>query len=145
MVALLQRVRSAAVDIAGERVAEIGPGLLVLLGVGHDDNETRAALAKKTAALRIFSDEAGKMNLSVADIKGEVLVVSQFTLMADTQKGNRPSFVAAAKPELAIPLYELFVADLGKILGKEIKTGRFAADMQVSLVNDGPVTIWLEA
>lgn len=146
MVALLQRVRSAAVDIAGERVAEIAPGLLVLLGVGHDDNEnTAAALAKKTAALRIFSDEAGKMNLSVTDIKGEVLVVSQFTLMADTQKGNRPSFVAAAKPELAVPMYEFFVAELGKLLGKEIKTGRFAADMQVSLVNDGPVTIWLGA
>lgn len=146
MVALLQRVRHAAVDIAGERVSEIGPGLLVLLGVSHDDNENRAAaLAKKTAALRIFSDEAGKMNLSVADTKGEVLVVSQFTLMADTQKGNRPSFVDAAKSELAIPLYEFFVAELGKLLGKEIKTGRFAADMQVSLVNDGPVTIWLEA
>ncbi|AFM11523.1 D-aminoacyl-tRNA deacylase [Turneriella parva] len=146
MVALLQRVRSAAVDIAGERVSEIGPGLLVLLGVGHDDHESLAsALAKKTAALRIFSDEAGKMNLSVADIQGEVLVVSQFTLMADTQKGNRPSFVDAAKAELAIPLYEFFVAELGQLLGKEIKTGRFAADMQVSLVNDGPVTIWLKA
>ncbi|GAB4424598.1 MAG: D-aminoacyl-tRNA deacylase [Turneriella sp.] len=145
MVALLQRVRHAAVDIAGERVSEIGSGLLVLLGVRHDDDETRAsALAKKTAALRIFSDEAGKMNQSVADTKGEVLVVSQFTLMADTQKGNRPSFVDAAKPEVAIPLYEFFVAELGKLLGKEIKTGRFAADMQVSLVNDGPVTIWLE-
>jgi D-tyrosyl-tRNA(Tyr) deacylase len=145
VVALLQRVRHAAVGIAGERVSEIGPGLLVLLGVGHDDNQSRAAaLAKKTAALRIFSDEAGKMNLSVADTKGEVLVVSQFTLMADTQKGNRPSFVGAAKPDLAIPLYEYFVAELGKLLGKEIKTGRFAADMQVSLVNDGPVTIWLE-
>ncbi|MFZ5629349.1 MAG: D-aminoacyl-tRNA deacylase [Spirochaetota bacterium] len=146
MVALLQRVRHAAVDIAGERLSEIGPGLLVLLGVGHDDSEnTAAALAKKTAALRIFSDEAGKMNLSVADIKGEVLVVSQFTLMADTQKGNRPSFVDAAKSELAIPLYEFFVAELGKLLGKEIRTGRFAADMQVSLVNDGPVTVWLES
>lgn len=145
MVALLQRVRHAAVDIAGERVSEIGPGLLVLLGVAHDDNESRAAaLAKKTAALRIFSDEAGKMNLSVADTKGEVLVVSQFTLMADTEKGNRPSFIKAAKPELAIPLYEYFVAELGKILGKDIKTGRFAANMQVNLVNDGPVTIWLE-
>lgn len=146
MVALLQRVRHAAVDIAGERVSEIGPGLLVLLGVGQGDDQDRAAaLARKTAALRIFSDEAGKMNLSVADAKGEVLVVSQFTLMADTQKGNRPSFVDAAKPDLAIPLYEFFVAELGKILGREVKTGRFGADMLVSLVNDGPVTIWLEA
>lgn len=146
MVALLQRVRSAAVDIAGERVSEIGPGLLVLLGVGQNDNQSNAvALAKKTAALRIFSDAAGKMNLSVTGIRGEVLVVSQFTLLADTQKGNRPSFVDAAKPEQAIALYELFVAELAKLLGKKIKTGRFGADMQVSLVNDGPVTIWLEA
>jgi D-tyrosyl-tRNA(Tyr) deacylase len=145
MVALLQRVSSAAVDIEGKRVSEIGPGLLVLLGVGHADSEaTAAALAKKTAALRIFSDSAGKMNMSVADVQGEVLVVSQFTLMADTQKGNRPSFVDAAKPELANRLYEYYVAELGSILDKPIATGRFAADMQVSLVNDGPVTVWLE-
>lgn len=146
MVALLQRVSSAAVDIAGKRVSEIGPGLLVLLGVGHEDSEpTAVALAKKTAALRIFSDDKGKMNLSVADIQGGVLVVSQFTLMADTQKGNRPSFGDAANPDLAIPLYEKFVSELEKILGKKIKTGQFAADMQVSLVNDGPVTVWLDA
>ncbi len=146
MVALLQRVCSAAVDIEGERVAEIGAGLLVLLGVGHEDSEaTAAALAKKTAALRIFNVSAGKMNLSVADVQGQVLVVSQFTLMADTQKGNRPSFVDAAKPELANRLYEHYVAELGQVLAKPIATGRFAADMQVSLVNDGPVTIWLEA
>lgn len=146
MVALLQRVRSAAVDIGGERHSEIRAGLLILLGVGHADTEaTAVALAKKAAALRIFSDAAGKMNLSVKDINGDVLVVSQFTLLADTQKGNRPSFVDAAKPEQAIPLYAYFVAELGKILGKKIQTGRFGADMQVSLVNDGPVTVWLEA
>lgn len=145
MVALLQRVHTAAVDIGGERVSEIGSGLLVLLGVGHADTQaSAAALAKKTAALRIFNDAAGKMNLSLADTNGAALVVSQFTLMADTQKGNRPSFVDAAKPEQAIPLYEYFVAELSNILGKEVKTGRFGADMQVSLVNDGPVTIWLE-
>ena len=145
MVALLQRVHTAAVDIGGERVSEIGSGLLVLLGVGHADTQaSAAALAKKTAALRIFNDAAGKMNLSLTDTNGAALVVSQFTLMADTQKGNRPSFVDAAKPEQAIPLYEFFVAELSNILGKEVKTGRFGADMQVSLVNDGPVTIWLE-
>ena len=145
MVALIQRVKHAAVDIEDKRFSEIGSGLLVLLGVGQEDSaEKAAALAKKTAALRIFYDNEGKMNLSLADTNGEALVVSQFTLMADTQKGNRPSFMNAAKPELAIPLYELYVAELGKLLGKEIKTGKFAADMQVSLVNDGPVTIWLE-
>lgn len=146
MVALIQRVKHAAVDIEDKRFSEIGAGLLILLGVGHDDSAEKAtALAKKTAALRIFYDTEGKMNLSLADTQGEALVVSQFTLMADTQKGNRPSFMNAAKPELAIPLYELYVAELGTLLGKEIKTGKFAADMQVSLVNDGPVTIWLEA
>lgn len=145
MVALIQRVKHAAVDIEDKRFSEIGCGMLILLGVGHEDSPEKAvALAKKTAALRIFYDTEGKMNLSLADTHGEALVVSQFTLMADTQKGNRPSFMNAAKPELAIPLYELYVAELGKQLAKEIKTGKFAADMQVSLVNDGPVTIWLE-
>lgn len=146
MVALVQRVKSAAVDIGGPRHSEISTGLLILLGVAHEDSQAKAtALARKVAALRIFNDQEGKMNLSLADTRGEALVVSQFTLMADTQKGNRPSFVDAAKPELAMPLYEYFVAELGKMLGNEVKTGRFGADMQVSLVNDGPVTIWLEA
>lgn len=145
MVALLQRVKHAAVDIAQIRYGEIGPGLLILLGVGHEDSEaTAAALAKKTAALRIFTDSAGKMNLSLTDTGGESLVVSQFTLMADTEKGNRPSFMNSAKPEIAERLYGRFVAELTAVLSKEVKTGKFAADMQVSLVNDGPVTIWLE-
>ena len=146
MLSVSQRVSEARVVVDGEVIGEIGPGLLVLVCAERGDTEVQAdRLLAKLLKLRIFSDEAGKMNLSVADTKGEVLVVSQFTLMADTQKGNRPSFVNAAKPGLAIPLYEYFVAELGKILGKEIKTGRFAADMQVSLVNDGPVTVWLEA
>lgn len=146
MIGLLQRVSEARVEIAGEVAGRIGAGLLALVCAEQGDGEQQAdKLLAKILKLRIFSDEAGKMNLGVADTKGEVLVVSQFTLMADTQKGNRPSFVDAAKPELAIPLYEFFVAELGRVLGKEIKTGRFAADMQVSLVNDGPVTIWLEA
>lgn len=145
MVALIQRVKHAAVNIEDKRFSEIGPGMLVLLGVAHEDTEAKAVtLAKKIAALRIFADAGGKMNLSLTDTGGEALVVSQFTLFADTQKGNRPSFVDAARPELAIPLYEFFVAELGKILGKTIQTGKFAADMQVSLLNDGPVTIWLE-
>jgi D-aminoacyl-tRNA deacylase len=130
MVALLQRVKHAAVDIAQIRYSEIGPGLLIFLGVGHEDSEeTAAALAKKVATLRIFADSAGKMNLSLSNTGGEALVVSQFTLMADTEKGNRPSFMNAAKPELAQRLYEHFVAELTALLGKEVKTGKFAADM----------------
>lgn len=146
MIAILQRVRHAAVDIDGRRFSEIGPGLLILLGVGHEDSEvTATALAKKTAALRIFADVHGKMNLSLIDSGGEALVVSQFTLLADTSGGNRPSFMNAAKPELAERLYEYFVAELGALLNKKIPTGKFAADMQVSLTNDGPVTIRLES
>lgn len=145
MVALIQRVKHAAVDIDDKRSSEIGAGLLILLGVGHQDSEkTAAALAKKAASLRVFADAAGKMNLSLIDSGGEALVVSQFTLMADTAKGNRPSFMDAARPEIAEKLYECFVAELTALLSKQVKTGRFAADMHVSLVNDGPVTIWLE-
>ena len=141
---MLQRVSSAAVAVAGERIAGIGPGLLVLAGVGKDDSDEAARrLAGKVAALRIFGDEDGKMNRSLTDVGGEALVVSQFTLYADTKKGYRPSFVDAARPELAVPVLEAFVAGL-RSAGVEVAEGRFGARMEVSLVNDGPVTILLE-
>lgn len=144
MRAVLQRVSRASVDVAGERVGEIGRGLLVLLGVGQDDTEATAAqLVDKVARLRIFEDEAGKMNLSLLDIKGEALVVSQFTLFADTRKGRRPSFVQAAPLERANALYTCFSEQL-RALGVQVANGRFQAHMDVSLVNDGPVTIWLD-
>jgi D-tyrosyl-tRNA(Tyr) deacylase len=141
---VVQRVSSAAVAVAGERIAGIGTGLLVLAGVGKDDNEEAARrLAAKVAALRIFGDEDGKMNRSLTDVGGEALVVPQFTLYADTKKGYRPSFVDAARPELAVPVLEAFVASL-RAAGVEVAEGRFGARMEVSLVNDGPVTILLE-
>ena len=141
MRAVVQRVSEARVTVAGETVGEIGPGLLVLLGVGHDDTEAGiVTVAGKVARLRIFADEAGHMNRSVLDTGGSVLAVSQFTLLADTRKGNRPSFIAAAPPERAEPLYEVFVEAL-RALGIEVATGRFGRSMEVALVNDGPVTI----
>jgi D-tyrosyl-tRNA(Tyr) deacylase len=141
---VIQRVSSAAVTVSGERIAGIGAGLLVLAGVGKDDNDEAARrLARKVAALRIFGDDDGKMNRSLTDVGGEALVVSQFTLYADTKKGYRPSFVAAARPELAVPVLEAFVAGL-RSAGVEVAEGRFGARMEVSLVNDGPVTILLE-
>jgi D-tyrosyl-tRNA(Tyr) deacylase len=141
---VIQRVSSAAVAVAGERIAGIGPGLLVLAGVGKEDNDEAARrLAGKVAALRIFGDDDGKMNRSLNDVGGEALVVSQFTLYADTKKGYRPSFVDAARPELAVPVLEAFVAGL-RSAGVEVAEGRFGARMEVSLVNDGPVTILLE-
>jgi len=141
---VIQRVSSAAVAVAGERIAGIGHGLLVLAGVGKEDNDEAACrLAGKVAALRIFGDEDGKMNRSLTDVGGEVLVVPQFTLYADTKKGYRPSFVDAARPELAIPVLEAFVEGL-RSAGVEVAEGRFGAHMEVSLVNDGPVTILLE-
>jgi D-tyrosyl-tRNA(Tyr) deacylase len=144
MRAVVQRVAEAAVTVDGATVGAIGPGLVVLLGVAHDDDETTAAaLAGKVARLRIFEDAAGQMNRSVLDTGGAVLAVSQFTLLGDTRKGNRPSFIAAARPEVAEPLYERFVAALRE-LGIEVATGRFRTAMQVALVNDGPVTIWLD-
>ena len=125
---------------------EIGKGLLVLLGVEHEDTgEDVLWLAGKIAQMRIFSDTEGKMNLSVQDIGGGVLVVSQFTLHASTKKGNRPSFIRAARPEIAIPLYEAFIASLQSMLSQPIQCGIFGADMAVSLLNDGPVTIWLDS
>ena len=144
MRALLQRVRSGSVTVEGRRVAEIGPGLVILLGVGHGDTEeTARALAEKTAALRIFEDDQGKMNLSVRDAGGSALVVSQFTLYADTRRGRRPSFTDAALPDLARPLVDRFAGFL-KDLGVPTRQGEFGAYMQVEILNDGPVTILLE-
>ena len=146
MRALIQRVGRASVEIEGSVQGEIGKGLLVLLGVEHEDTgEDVLWLAGKIAQMRIFSDAEGKMNLSVQDIGGGVLVVSQFTLHASTKKGNRPSFIRAARPEIAIPLYEAFIASLQSMLSQPIQCGIFGADMAVSLLNDGPVTIWLDS
>jgi D-tyrosyl-tRNA(Tyr) deacylase len=144
MRAVVQRVRRAAVVIEGETIAAIEHGLLVLLGVTTADTRADVQwLAEKTANLRIFNDEDGKMNLSVADVGGSLLVVSQFTLYGDCRKGRRPSFIAAAPPETAVPLYEAFV-DALRSLGLPVQTGRFGAMMQVELVNDGPVTLILD-
>ncbi len=143
---LIQRVRRAQVGIGGRVRSSIGPGLLVLVGIGPDDGEDDVRyLCEKLAKLRIFDDEAGVMNRSVVDAGGDVLVVSQFTLYASTRKGNRPSYVRAAGPEVAVPLYERFVAVAGELLGRPVQTGVFGADMQVELVNDGPVTIWIDS
>jgi D-aminoacyl-tRNA deacylase len=143
---VVQRVSEAAVAIAGQEVGRIGTGLVVLVGVETGDTPADAAwLAGKLAALRIFPDEAGKMNKSIREVGGESLVVSQFTLHAATAKGNRPGFTRAAKPEEAIPLYEAFLADLEQETGRRPERGVFAADMQVSLVNDGPVTILIDS
>jgi D-aminoacyl-tRNA deacylase len=146
MIAVVQRVSEAGVNIKGALKGEIGIGLMVLLGVGQDDTEEDSDwLCKKIIQMRIFSDEEGKMNLSLNDIDGELLVISQFTLHASTKKGNRPSFMEAARPEKAIPLYESFISMCKTELGKDIKTGEFGADMKVSLINDGPVTIFLDS
>jgi D-tyrosyl-tRNA(Tyr) deacylase len=145
MRALIQRVKKASVTIADETVSEIENGLLILLGIETEDNQEDINwLAGKIARLRIFSDENDAMNLSVCDVKGECLVVSQFTLHAKTKKGNRPSFIHAAKPEIAIPLYEKFVFQLEKEVGRKVLTGTFGAMMDIALVNDGPVTIWID-
>ena len=146
MKAVIQRVSSASVSISGEMVSSIGAGIMILLGVGHEDGpEDIEWLVKKVAALRIFDDADGVMNLSLMDVGGEALVVSQFTLMASTKKGNRPSYIRASRPEIAIPLYERFVVYLSECLGRPVQTGRFGADMQVSLINDGPVTICMDS
>ena len=146
MRAVVQRVSSARVTVAGEITGEIGPGLLVLLGVAQGDTEADGEwLAQKIAALRIFEDDTGKMNRSLVEIAGSALVVSQFTLMASTAKGTRPSFNAAAAPVLAIPLYEKFVAQLTAVLGRPVATGRFGARMDVALVNAGPVTLVIDS
>jgi D-tyrosyl-tRNA(Tyr) deacylase len=144
MRAILQRVKSASVSVEGQVISSIGPGLMILLGVGPGDSEDTARhLAKKIATLRIFSDQEGKMNLSVKDINGSAIVVSQFTLYADTRKGNRPSFIGAAEPSLARPLCNRF-ADFLIDEGVPTQTGEFGAHMLLSISNDGPVTITLE-
>ena len=144
MIALIQRVSSAKVEVDGEIVGQIGKGLLVLLGVEKDDDRQKAdKLAEKVLNYRVFSDADDKMNLNVQQVAGEVLVVSQFTLVADTQKGLRPSFSKGATPSLANELYEYFAQKCGEKVN--VECGRFAADMQVSLVNEGPVTFWLNS
>ena len=143
---VIQRVTSASVSIDGEVVGQIGKGVMLLLGITPEDTQQDADwLVGKVSRLRIFDDANGVMNLSLQDTGGEALVVSQFTLMASYKKGNRPSYIHAAPPAVAIPLYEYFVTQLQKALGRTVPTGRFGADMQVSLTNDGPVTIVMDS
>ena len=145
MKAVIQRVSQSSVTINNEIVAQIQQGLLVLVGIEDADNQEDIVwLTSKIANLRIFEDESEVMNLSLKDIDGEMIVVSQFTLHAATKKGNRPSYIKASKPEIAIPLYESFVQQMEKELGKKVQTGQFGADMKVSLVNEGPVTIIID-
>lgn len=145
MRAVIQRVSQASVTVENSSVAQIGHGLLILLGIEHLDNEEDINwLVAKISNLRIFADDIGAMNRSVLDTNGELLIVSQFTLHASTKKGNRPSFIKAAKPDVAIPLYEQFVSTFEKSLGKPVKTGVFGAMMEVALTNDGPVTIIID-
>jgi D-tyrosyl-tRNA(Tyr) deacylase len=146
MRAVLQRVSEASVTIDGQVKGSIQKGLLVLLGIEDIDTvEDVSWLSKKIVQMRIFGDDAGLMNLSVQDINGEILIISQFTLHAATRKGNRPSFIKAARPEKAIPLYEQMVVQLQTDLGKDVATGSFGADMKVALINDGPVTIIIDS
>ena len=143
---VIQRVTEASVEVEGRRISVIGKGLLILVGVEKEDTEKDAEwLASKAVNLRIFNDEEGVMNRSLIDIEGEALAVSQFTLTASTRKGNRPSYIRAAGHELAVPLYEEFCKLLSNLIGREVKKGIFGADMKVSLVNDGPVTIIIDS
>ena len=146
MRAVIQRVSEASVVVEDEKVANIQQGLLVLLGIEIEDTKEDADwLANKISALRIFSDSEGKMNNSILDVDGDVVVVSQFTLHAKTKKGNRPSYIKSARPEQAIPLYDQFKKELSEVIGKQVQSGEFGADMKVSLVNDGPVTITVDS
>jgi len=146
MKALLQRVKNASVSINNLEKGSINQGIVILLGIGTEDTiEDINWLIRKITNMRIFNDEKGVMNLSCQDIDGQYLVVSQFTLHANTKKGNRPSYIAAARPEIAIPLYKTFIKQLGITSQTEIAEGVFGADMQVQLINDGPVTIWLDS
>ena len=143
---LIQRAKKASVSINGNVNGKIDTGMVVLVGVGQEDDTTDADwLIQKILGLRIFNDEEGKMNLSYKDVNGEFLVISQFTLHASTKKGNRPSYIQAAKPDQAIPLYNYFVQQLTELSGAHVATGEFGADMQVQLINDGPVTIWIDS
>jgi D-tyrosyl-tRNA(Tyr) deacylase len=143
---VIQRVSQASVTINQSRVASIKTGLLVLVGIVNEDKQDDINwLSKKIANLRVFSDQDDLMNLSIKDINGDIIVVSQFTLQASTKKGNRPSYIKAAKPDIAIPLYQNFVKQLEVEMGKSIQTGEFGADMQVELINNGPVTIVMDS
>lgn len=145
MIALTQRVSEASVTVEGQVKGQIGRGLLILLGIEETDTQDDIDwLSRKLANLRIFSDADGVMNKSLIDVVGEMLIVSQFTLHASTKKGNRPSYVKAARPKVAIPLYKQFIAAAGRHLGKPVATGEFGADMKVALINDGPVTIIID-
>lgn len=145
MRALIQRVAQSSVTIDGKKVADIGHGLLVLLGIEDADTDDDIQwLSKKIVQLRIFDDSEGVMNLDITNLDGEIIVVSQFTLHAKTKKGNRPSYIHASKPDFAIPMYEKFCTQLSTDLGKPVQSGVFGANMQVALVNNGPVTIWID-
>lgn len=146
MIAVIQRVSGASVTIEGKVKGEIGTGFLVLLGITHaDTQEDIEWLGKKIVGLRVFNDEEGKMNLDLKAVNGDILLISQFTLHASTKKGNRPSFIEAARPEVATPLYEKMIGFLSQELGKPIQCGEFGADMKVALLNDGPVTITIDS
>lgn len=143
---VIQRVKEASVEVAGEIVAKIGTGFLILLGIETEDTEQDIDwLSGKIVKLRVFADENDAMNKAIKDVDGEIIVVSQFTLHASTKKGNRPSFIKAARPEIAIPLYEAFVLKLESALGKKVQTGEFGAMMDVTLINDGPVTLVMDS
>lgn len=142
---VIQRVSHASVTIEGRVKSDIKEGFMILLGIGEDDKQEDIDwLCKKIASLRVFDDENGVMNKSITDVNGDILVVSQFTLMASTKKGNRPSYIKAAKPDISIPLYEQFCKDLSLAIGKPVSTGEFGADMKVELLNNGPVTICMD-
>ena len=145
MKAVIQRVSKASVTIEGKKVADIQSGLLILLGIINEDTQEDIDwLSKKIANLRVFNDEEGVMNKSLLEVNGDAIIVSQFTLHASTKKGNRPSYIKAAKPDIAIPLYDNFIQQFETDLGKKVQTGKFGADMKVELLNDGPVTIIID-
>lgn len=143
---VIQKVKKASVTVEKKQIASIGQGLLVLVGIENEDtDEDIAYLVRKIVQLRVFNDSKGVMNLAITDVDGDLIVVSQFTLHASTKKGNRPSYIRAAKPDFSVPMYEKFVAELEKNLGKKVGTGSFGAMMDVALVNDGPVTIIIDS